>query len=647
MALGADKVIAFDPPGGIGLPADDALVLLRLHGFDAAVAPQDSAGSLGDLLPPTGTSAPVVVDAALGKGRQFASSFPNALAAQDLVPGASLATRDCTIQVVLSWNMLAQDDHSGTIVVRGRGDSSSERICYGLQLDVIDAPSFTGKVSWFWQTAAGAPVAPTGANFTLASGSFTMLTATRRWVSPSEVVLRYYIGDVLLGEVTGVSGDIGGATTGSLVLGASFESGVADNFLCGVLDEMLVLDRELTLEEIEATWKRITLYQPLGYQLLKEMHDPGFPLPTRQDSDVQMDLRMTGNALGYAASLAERVRTDLLPQRAYGQTLLDWEETLRTTPAPNEGIDARRARVLARMRQRRGCSINGIKDILPSLLGGASVDQLEFIAFSNQIDDAFATLDPLRWDTAPSTAAISIVSGAASFQPGAGNFFMDGATWPPTWVTMRQTVGGDGKQAHALVKLAFTTPQGNAEAGIYFENAITRDYLLLGLRDVGGSFRVFTQQIIGGVASAAVQQAIIGANPAAIWLHLYQTTTDGTWQAAWSTTSRTTGYSVSGNITHPTLAHWSGCYVRGISALGAGPRADFDDHTLRMPFSGRPFSAYVLLDRALGFTPDVAGARSVISAIKHGFVDGGFVTNPVMLAGDPDSGAGVCPTGGY
>lgn len=645
MALGTDKVIAFDPPGGIGLPADDALVLLRLHGFDDAIAPQDSAGSLGDLLPPTGTLAPVVVDAALGKGRQFASSFPNALAAQDLVPGASLATRDCSIQVVLSWNMLAQDDHPGTILVRGRGDSSSERICYGLQLEVVDAPSFTGKVSWFWQTAAGAPVAPTGANFTLASSSFTMLTATRRWVSPSEVVLRYYIGDVLLGEVDGVSGDIGGATTGSLVLGASFESGVADNFLCGVIDEVLVLDRELTLEEIEATWKRITLYQPLGYQLLKEMHDPGFPLPTRPDSDVQLDLRLTGNALGYAASLAERVRTDLLPQRAYGQTLLDWEETLRTTPAPDEGIDARRARVLARMRQRRGCSIDGIKDILPTLLGGASVDQLEFIAFSNQIDSDFTTLDPLRWDTAPSTASISIVSGAASFQPGAGDFPMTGAV--ASWVRMRQTVGGNGRQARQLVKLAMTTPQAGLEAGLYFENAITSDYLLLGLRDVAGTFHVFTESIVSGVSAGAVDRATIGANPVAIWLHLYQTTTDGTWQAAWSTTSRTAGYTVSGDITHPTVAHWGGCYLRTVSGAIGAPRADFDDHTLRMPFSGRPFSAYVLLDRALGFSPDIAGARSVISAIKHGFADASFITNRVMLAGDPDGGCGTCPTGGY
>jgi hypothetical protein len=649
VSAGIDKVIAFDPPGAIGLPVDDALILLRLHDFDAAIPPKDAAGSLDDLLVPSGSGSPDVVDAALGKGRQFSASFATTMAAQDLAPGDSLTTRDCTIQVVLSWNIAAQlaAATAGTVLVRGKANASAEYVSYGLQLEVIDAPSFTGLVRWVWQSTAGVLATPTGASFTLRSGDFTMLTATRRWVSPTEVVLRYYIGDILLSEVTSAAGDIGGGTTGTFVLGAAYLAGVPANFLCGVIDEVLVLDRELTPEEIGGTWKRITLHQPLGVQLIHEMHDKGFPLPTRRDADVELDLRMIGNGLGYAAAKAEQLRTDILPQRAYGQTLADWEEVLRPTPAPASSIDERRARVLARMRQRRGCSIDGIKDILPSLLGGGAVDDLEFIAFSNQIRDSFTTLDPLRWDTAPSTASISIVSGAASFQPGAGSFFLDGATWPPTWVRMRETVGGDGKQAHALVKLVFTTPQANAEAGIYFENAITRDYLLLGLRDLAGSFRVFTQSIVGGVAAAAVQQATIGANPAAIWLHLYQTTADGTWKAAWSTTSATAGYTVSANITHPTTAHWSGCYVRGISALASGPRADFDDHVLYAPFSGRPFSAYVLLDRALGFSPDIEGARSVISAIKHGFVDASFITNPVLLAGDSDGGAGVAPTGGY
>lgn len=649
MAAGSDKIVAFDPPGAIGLPIDGALVLLRFDETDTAVPPKDAIGAVGDLLPFSGGVIPVVGDGACGRARVFNPSIFAGFISDDLPDGSSLATRDCTIQVILRIDMAAQVayGHPATIVARGIGASLAQYQCYGLEIAINSAPTFTATMRWTWDDNAGAHKTQTGAQFSLAppGNGFTMLTATRRWVSPTEVLLRYYIGDLMIGEVTSSDGSIGGGTPGRFLVGCN-PSAAGNAHLAGAIDELLILDQEITREEIEATWLRITRYQPLGYQLLREMHDPGFPLPTDPGSLPQRDLRLIGNALGYAAAQAENVRANILPQRAYGSVLEDWEEVVRATPAPRQDIDNRRARVLARLRQRRGCTIPGIGDALGlpgGLLGSADIDQLEFIAFSNQIEDGFTTIDPLRWDTAPSTASISVAFGMAKFLPGVGTFLVDDGTW----VRMRQTVGGDGKQAHALVRLVFTTPQASAEAGIYFENASTGDRLLLGLRDVAGSFRIYTQQVLGGVIQANVEQATIGANPAAIWLHLYQTSVDGTWKAAWSTTSVTTGYTVSADITHPTEAHWSGLYLRSISALGTGPRADFDDHVLYMPFSGRAFNAYVLLDRALAFDPDVAGANSVVSAIKHAFTDAAFITNPALLAGDPDGGAGVAPCGGY
>lgn len=661
MAAGADKIIAFDPPGAIGLPAAEAVVLLRFDESADAIHPADAAGTLTDLDPFTGGATASVVDGVIGKARLFSPASFHGFVATDLPGRSSLLTRDVTVQVVLSTDIVAQSAAGtpGCIIARGNsggGIAAANFTAYALELVVVDVPSFTYSMRWIWQSIAGVFKTQTGAQFSLAppGSAFTMLTATRRWISPTEVLLRYYIGDILIGQVTSADGDIGGGTTGQMQIGCHVQGG-ANNHFAGRIDELLVLDHEITREEIENTWLRITLYQPLGYQVLREMHDPGFPLPTDPGSRVQRDLRMIGNALGYAAAAAENVRANILPQRAYGSTLEDWEETVRVTPEPNQDIDTRRARVLAKIRQRRGCTIPGLEDSLVGLLGGGSVDDLEFLAFSNQIDSDFTAIDPLRWDAAPSTAAISVVSGRASFQPGPGVFFMDGTVWPPTWVRMRQTVGGNGVQAHALTKLVIVTPQSGMEAGIYFENAITRDYLMLGLRDIGGTFRVYTQSIVGGVAAAAVEQVNLGSNPAAIWLHLYMPEPGigilpegfSIWKAAWSTTSATTGFTVSADITHPSVAHWSGCYLRAIAVLGAGPRADFDDHILYAPFSGRPFNAYVMLDRALGFSPDIDGMDSVIGAIKHAFVDGCFITTPAFLAGDPDSRAGHGPTGGY
>lgn len=646
VAFVADKLLSFDPPGAIGLVPLDAAVLLRFDETDDAIRPKDDAGGLNDLGIVTGLTLPAVISGSCGRARSFSGSTTTGFVAQDQVSGSTLFTRDLTIQVIARWDEVGQASYGspGSMVQRGYGFAiagSAETRAYALVIDIAGLPAGQGRLQWQWQDVNGNGHVQVGAVFTAPVG-FTMFTATRRWVSPTEVLLRYFIGDVMIGEETSANGSIGGATVGTMQIGTSaMLVGFGRSFV-GDIDELAILGRELTPEEIQATWLRITRYQPLGRQLLVEMHDPGFPLPSDPGSDVQMDLRMIGHGLGYAAALAERVRTDLLPQRAYGSVLEDWEEVVRATPAPPRDFDTRRARVLARLAQRRGCSIDGIKDILPGLLGGGTVDDLEFIALSNKLTDDFSTFNPLKWDV---KVGVNTVSGKATFTPGPGTYTFDGLT--RDWITMRQTVGGDGKQARQLVKMVWSTPQSNAEAGIYFENATTNDYLLLGLRDLAGSFRIETESFIAGVSQGVVQQAIIGANPSAIWLHLYQTTTNGIWKAAWSTTSATAGYTISGDITHPTVAHWAGCYLRSLSALGGGPVADFDDHILYVPFSGRALNAYVLLDRALGFTPDVAGADSVISAIKHAFTHAAFITNPELLADDPDSGADLAPTGGY
>lgn len=657
---GADKRIELSPAGGLGLLDRAAKFLIRFDELETATRPQDETGVCEEF-DVTLTTAPTVmpskVAAALGRGRLF-NGATMAIASRDREPGATLLTRDMSIQVVLTWDAVAQAAAAipGTIISRGVGGSAAEYVGYGLRIDAVDPSTFTGLIRWYWQDVAGVERLQTGAQVVITPGQYTMITATRRWVSPTQVELAYYVGDQPIGVVTSANGSIGGGTTGLLQIGCRTIAGVNGAFLVGTLDELMVLDRELCQEEVEATWLRITRYQPLGVGLFKDMIDDGFPISDVPASDVQLDIRMTGHALGLAGANTETLRNDFLPQRAYGSTLEQWERAVAVTPQPSisRSTPERRARVLARLRQRLGISIPGLEQALASLVDGA-VDDLEFIAFSNQIDSDFTAIDPVRWDTEPSTAAISVVGGAASFQPGPGSFLMNGTTWPPSWVRMRQVVGGDAREAHALVKLVFTTPQSGGEAGIYFENAARRDYLLLGLRDVAGSFKVYTQSIAGGVASAAVEQATIGANPAAIWLHLYMPPAGAgilpegfsTWKAAWSTTSATAGFTISPNITHPTTAQWSGCYVRSISALGAGPRADFDDHTLYMPFSGRPFNAYVMLDQALGFAPDKQAAASVIAAIRHAFTHATFITRPVFLAGDPDSRAGLDPTGGY
>jgi hypothetical protein len=642
MTGGADKGFTFDPPGAIGLWFDDARVMLRLHESDAMVRPKDEVGALADLDVAPGGLLPYVVPAAMGLGKRFLPASLTALAAKDLAGGSSLVTRDCTVMAILSWDVAAQNTAGspGTIVCRGADGSAAEYVAYQLSLSVVSAANRTGSIAWSWQDTAGATHAQTGAQFTCPTG-FMLLTATRRWNSPTSVTSRYYIGDLLLGEVTSANGSIGGGVTGTFFLGAAGGAAPTSVF-AGIIDELAVFDREMCQEEIEDTWFRITLYQPLGVQLFKEMHDPGFPQSNEPGSDVQLENRWVGMSLGFAASRIENIRRNLVPQRSYGQTLIDWETALRPTPQPGQSLDQRRERVVARLRQHLGSSIPGLQGMLSGLLGGADPSQLTFLAFSNTWTDGFATINALRWDrNTASAAAISAAGGGARFLPGAGTF-----TAPTTWISMRRSIDS-AKQAQQIVKLVMTTPQSGLEAGIFFGDASLGNYILLGLRDVAGSFQIFTEKFAGGVSTgAAVSQATLGANPAALWLWLGQTTTDGTWSVQWSTTSATSGFTAAVNLTHPTAAQWAGCYLRSTGAIGA-PQVDFDDHLLRLPYGLSPLNAWVVLDAVLGFSPDIPGSRQVAGTVKHSYVDGGFATTLAVTYDDPDNGYANAPYGGY
>jgi hypothetical protein len=645
-----ERPLIYRPAGALGFMDRDAVVQLRLNETMADVRPVDAAGALAELDPAnSGTGVltmPTVVDGVLGRARLF-DGVANGLAAVDASPGASLLTRDLSIQIVLAWDIPGQSavGHPGNIVSRGLGTSAAEVVCYGLQLDVVDVPSFTGQARWLWQDPAGVTHLQAGGQFVCQQGSYTMLTATRRWVSPTQVRLRYYLGEALLAEVISANGAIGGGTTGTFELGTRMVGGVDALFFAGAIDELLIVDREMCAEEIETTWLRLTVYQPRGQALYFEMHDPGYPLPTDPGSDAMLDVRIVGHALGAAASRTEDLRANFLPQRAYGQNLDDWETVTRPLPTQNGSIEDRRERVLARLRQRRGCSIPGLKDLLAGLIGGADVDQLEFLAFSNTWVDSFATgaLNTLRWDrtgNATFTAVTElIIASADALQHPA----------PSGWDHIRRPVDGNAAAAHQIVQLRVLDSHTNSEAGIYFGDAGHGNYILFGLRDVGPSLHVWTETFVGGVSVSSVDRGSVGfaggtATP--VWLWLYQTTTPGTWQAAWSFAA-TSGYSAPFTIAHPTIAHWAGIYLRTVGPVTGTNDAHFENHMLRATEGASPMNAYVLLDQALGFKPDVGGARTCVEAIAHGFVHGTFITQPMLLAGDPDTGAGVAPCGGY
>jgi hypothetical protein len=646
MATGADKIIQYDPPGAIGLYDASATFLLRFPEADETTRPRDATGVCEDfdVVGDSGVTMPTLVDGVTGRARGF-GGVASGLTANDRESGATLHTRDMSVQVILSLDGASMISATGAIVSRGGTGAipfTSQYTSFALVLEVIDvSPVQIATFQWWWQDSSGLVKIQAGFDVAIPAGKFVMLTATRRWISPTRVRLRYYTGDQLLGEVESSDGNISGGTVGHMRIGYMDLGGGAESFLGGRINEIMMCDRELTLQEIEATWLRITRYQPRGERLFRELHDKGFPITNDPGSDAQREMRMVGQTLGFAAALAEELRANFLPGRAYGSTLDDWVEALRPSAQPGSDIDTLRSRCLARLRQRQGVSIPGIKDALEVLLGEGTVDDLEFLAFSNTIVEPFDELNVLRWDITPQASWLEDTGVAASV-PGPNTYTFDGTT--QNWFHARMSVGGDAREARLLAKVAITLTQVNLEVGLYFGQAASHDYLLLGLRNDAGTYKIVTESFINRVSQGVVVQEALGGNPANLWLHLYQTAVQGTWKAAWSEASATSGYTTSSDITHPTVAHWAGMYMRTIGPIAAA-RVTVDDLILRAPYGSRPFNAYVLLDEALGFTPDIPGAQAVVTIIRHAFTHGTFIVSRNLLCDHIDSRCDTGPMG--
>jgi len=615
----------------------DPKIFLR---FDEAVAtrrPIDDGGALTELDVVAGIVMPTVVDGVTGKARSFGGAAgTHGLVATDRVSGTTLFNRDVSVRALITYDVaLAVGGAPATLIARGKGNSAAEYHPFALEIRLINTPSLIGEVAWLWQDGAGVEKSQIGGHFQAPASGFVLLTATRRWVSSTEVILRYYAGDELLAEVPSVDGSIGGGTTGQMAIGTRYSGGAYTYFYGGKIDQLQVYDRELTAEEVRGTYERIVYHQPRAISMVRELHPPGFPISGDPTSRVQRETIIWGNALGYAAAQAENVRDNVLPDRAYGEVLEAWERITAQSPKPGDAIDDRRARVVARMRQRQGVSVPGIKAALEGLID-TDPDNLEILGFDQTVTDSFATLSDLRWWMEPS-AQWTLAAGAMRGQAAAGTYTYEARTW----YTALESIGGDGKGVHELAKLVIAALPANGQAGIVLYDSPRGSVLFLGVRNNAGTYEVVTEAFRASVSQGVTVQASLGGSPpAAIWLHLRQVVDAAApelqeFRAAWSTTSQTTGYTVSTAITHPWRSQWAGMYLRTAGAIGSAIDVAFDDSIVRAPYGDRASWLYVYRNPALAGTLDKEAANAILRGLKQAHTAGAVISAKAALCDDP------------
>jgi hypothetical protein len=627
------------------------LLLLPFDDLAEHLRPQDAMGNLEPLGTDTGIAMPALAaDGLVGPGRDFTPASTHALYAGDASDGDTLTVRDATVQVLASLRASSAASWPRAIYVRGEDDGTAAQYhSLGLELAKLALPvsPIHLELRLFWQDSSGVMQTQVGGTFVApADDDFVLLTATRRRVSSTEVVCRYYVNDERIAEVTSVDGDIAGATTGTTCVGGRKAASSWGRFFDGVIDELKVTDYEMSAEEVQKTWQRLTVHQPAGLAMLAAGAPPG----SRWGRDLGRNegklTKWMGGAIGYAAARVAELRRTWLPHHADADEIVRWETLNRITPGPRDSLDTRRSRVLAHERRDNGYAVGQIRDVLAEPLDLDAAD-IEILNFTNRITDQFDSLRDELWTYAGGTWSISTgrlrhqVADGSTLRWGDGNY-------EPHRCLLPLSSGAGRLVVHA--KLAgITDLASNALVGVQLFNWANNDSLWWGVKNDGGTRKIGYVQVLDGVLSAFV--SVLNPAPAApIWLRIVRDPdlADG-YVLGYSTTDELSGYTdtaVAGLIEAP---EWAGVGAHAAAAIGPGATIDvlWDDFFVFTPEGTRPFCWYAYRDPLLAGAADMVGARAVVRRLRPADTHAAPITSLSVLCDDgDDGGCDLGPMGG-
>lgn len=637
--------------GNIGLLVDDDTVALWTFAEVAGVACSDQVGTVDDLAADGVDLPSIVPDGAWAQS--IARNFTDGGFVAGDRTGAELTsaiTRDLTIQAILSIPL--DGTPRATIVARGLGGSSAERVAFALEVHPIGGGGTdTHTIRLCWEDSAGVETIDTGADFVAPPTGVEVLlvTATRRWEASDRVVCRYYIGGDLVGESTSTGGAIAGDTTGHLSIGCRKVAGVFDRRWASTIDELKITAHEMQAEQVAATWRRLAVHQPAGAELVQALPAPGAPISGNPDSRIQRLLRLAGQALGLAAARGEQLG-DIMPDRAYGRVLERWEQLAGLPSLGLASVEARRVRLVAHLR-RKGWTEDNVFDAVAVLLD-ADAGDLELDNFSNTYGDTFATLRAERWNAeiGASSQGWDVTGGKLRARAAvADGLRLDGTHRDGLACMMSIT---HARAIYVAARVTLTSlPNDGAEAGLYLRHGHNGDHLFLGVRNTAGVYEVVSQRFRGNVAIDAVPVVQATVTSADRWLRFRRleggsfigTIADAPIEVGWSADGVT--YSTA-SITWSNVFRWSGFYARGDASIAGNLDVRFSDWHARTPYGSRPFTVYVFRDLGLGGSPDVLGASALLRRFRHAYVHAAAITSRSVLCDDTGSGCDLGPMGG-
>lgn len=618
----------------------------RLDEHEASHLPTDASGHLADLAVPAGLTRPAVVQGTLsGFGRAFTRAPATALEIDD--DGAlRLARGLATIWLARLDVASLADGDIATLVQRGAG-GAGDPVAFGLRVVVVDASAGLCRLEMFWQNAAGADVVDTGAEFNWPPDAVALLAGVRE-VIRGQLAVRYQVNGYSLAGQQNHSLDVGSSATAPVVMGAGRDGATYQDHWLGEIDAGQIVGEAVAPTELRWLWERLSIDMPAGVKMIRSFVPPGDPFVYSPDpeSDVQRELAMEGMALGYAKSLARRLRSYLLPDVAWGEALEAWERILEARPHPGDDIATRQARVSSVLGSFLGAGAEDIKIQLQELLGLDAAD-IELLEYDN--DRA------VPFDGSPEGGLR--IEGNATIITDAGECVMDsGGAQDLEWrgpvtagASLRIWGLSSGVDAYVSGKVALLDDSGDAMAGLVLGSRKRDEWFFFGVRQTAGTplnELVWFKYAAGVSGAATVLDASWDTSPTWLTAHVLE---DGTIDLRWGTSLANAQASAFPVNVDPGIGipEWAGFAV---AAPGGSSPSDinayFDDFFSHTPQGTQRFNFWAYRDPGLPGTYDLEGARLLMQriALGHNRV-GATSTRGMTLGDDPANGLGVAPLG--
>lgn len=572
---------------------------------------------------------------------QQTPNTPAAYVGVDVAGESVIGAGDLTVQWIGTLSVAA-NVLDGRVANRGLGGSAPERQSWCVYFDTDSAaPIIT--LGWQWDDLGGTSrQAVVGLPAWVPADSWTLWTVTRRRESATSVVLRCYVGDQLAAEWTSTHGDIAGSTAATtVVLGG-------DGF-GGKIDQLRVLTREVSLEEVQQTWARLTVHQPTGEAAVRALSPPGVPWYRSPSSGPARLARIAGQAVGYSAAKAAELLATWLPAHCYADRIADWERLVGARALAGDGLEARRARVLRCFQRVAGYAIPQVQELLAEAFDQVAAD-VELLEFTADVEDAFASLDPQRWlireRSATAWAAFSATARVTA-TAGTDLRYEPGITNAPTL----ELAVGVGASSYTACQITRTTLPADAEAGILLRHG-RGDRVWFGVTGAtAGVSEIRYQRWRDGVLVDSAPVALASAGSGDVWLRVrgmpgtaFLGDGEQPLQFEWSEDG--VNFDVRSSITWVRDHQWAGFYVRGLDA-SLSTNVDVRFHKLlhREPLGWRAYRWYAYRDLGLGGAPNMEAAQSLVVAVKPAHTYAAAISSLSVLCDDAGSGCDRGPLG--